>query len=152
VRIEHRRTDQARQIDRLGIERKPFNVEVRRLAPAHGRAGGPHRLDGAAFRVGGLRRAPRVPWAQRVPWTVPVGMIGNAPAGRVELDAGVDADVATDIAMQVGRHLFAVERSDREGQTDIHIGEAQPREALRSRSSPGARARMILVRFASRKV
>lgn len=51
-------------------------------------------------------------------------------ASGVELDAGADAGAIADLAMQIGRHLLAVEKIDGKRYSVVRIDEAKPREAL----------------------
>ena len=56
--------------------------------------------------------------------------VGDPATGRVELDAGADARPAADLAMQVQRHLLAIQKLDVEGNGGGVAGHAQPGEAL----------------------
>jgi hypothetical protein len=67
---------------------------------------------------------------ERIARAIAIAMIGDAPAGGVELDAGADACAGADLPMQLGRNLLAVEDIDGERRAVVGFREAQPREAL----------------------
>ena len=68
---------------------------------------------------------------QRVARPTRVGVVGDPPPAHVELDAGPHAPAVADLAMEISRHLFAVEKIDRQGwEAGTSINGAQPGEAL----------------------